>query len=86
MQRDEQKRKRASELYDQGREAVITYIVELETKLELMEERLKKLEAFVNQDSHNSHQPPSSDKHKKNYSTTEQKKSNRSTGGQPGYS
>ncbi len=85
MQSDEQKRKRASELYDQGREAVINYIVELETKLELMEERLKKLEAFIHQDSHNSHQPPSSDREKKNYSSSNQQKSKRSTGGQPGH-
>jgi len=32
----EQKRERASALYEQGREAVVNYIVELETKLEQM--------------------------------------------------
>ena len=81
----EQKRKRASDLYDQGREAVVNYIVELETKLELMDERLKKLEAFLHQDSHNSHQPPSRDKSKKNYPSPNQQKSKRTTGGQPGH-
>lgn len=81
----EQKRKRASALYDQGREAVVNYIVELETKLELMDERLKILEAILHQDSHNSHQPPSRDKSKKNYPSPNQQKSKRSTGGQPGH-
>jgi len=58
----EQKRERASALYEQGREAVVNYIVELETKLEQMDERLKRLEAILHQDSHNSSQPPSNDK------------------------
>jgi transposase len=80
----EQKRERASALYDQGREAVVNYIVELETKLELMDERLKKLEALLHQDSHNSSQPPSNDKNKK-YRTPARIKSNRSSGGQSGH-
>lgn len=54
MQSDEQKRKRASDIYDQGRDAVVHKIVELETKVEMIGEHLKKLEARVNQDSHNS--------------------------------
>ena len=50
-----------------------------------LEARVKELEARLNQDSHNSHQAPSSDKTKKNYPTPSQQKSKRSTGGQPGH-
>lgn len=50
-----------------------------------LEGRIKELEARLNQDSHNSHQPPSSDKSRKNYPSTNQQKSKRSTGGQPGH-
>jgi hypothetical protein len=57
----EQRCKRASDIYDQGLEAVINYIVHLEIKIEVLEERLKTIEARLNQDSHNSSHPPSSD-------------------------
>ena len=77
----EQKRKHASEKYDQGREAVIAYIVELETKIEILDERLKIIETRLHQDSHNSSLPPSSDRFN-HYPKNSREKSNRSTGGQ----
>ena len=80
----EQRCKRASDIYDQGREAVINYIVHLEIKIEVMEERLKMIEARLNQDSHNSSLPPSSDG-MNHYTKNSRKKSKRSTGGQKGH-
>lgn len=62
-----------------------TIIKHLEARNKEHETRIKELEARLNQDSHNSHQPPSSDKSKKNYPSTNQQKSKRSTGGQPGH-
>lgn len=80
----EQRRKRASDIYDQGREAVVNHIVELELKIESMDDRLRRIEALLNQDSHNSSKPPSSDM-TKNYSNGSKKKSPRSSGGQHGH-
>lgn len=80
----EERRKRASDIYDQGREAVVNHIVELELKIESMDDRLKRIEALLNQDSHNSHKPPSSDR-TKSYSDVPKKKSSRSPGGQHGH-
>ncbi len=81
----EQRRKRASDIYDQGRETVVNYIVELEEKIESMDDRLKRLEAFMHQDSHNSSLPPSSDKFNKRYPENLHPKSKRSPGGQKGH-
>ena len=50
-----------------------------------MDERLKRLEAFMHQDSHNSSLPPSSDKFGKRYPDTLHPKSKRSPGGQKGH-
>ena len=83
MQSDEQKRKRASGIYDEGREAVVNYIVALETKVEILDERVKKLEARLHQDSHNSNLPPSSDG-LKHFSKSSRQKSKRLPGGQKG--
>lgn len=80
----EQRRKRASDLYDQGREVVVNHIVELELKIESMDDRLKRIEAMLNQDSHNSSKPPSSDTRKK-YPSTPKSKESRSPGGQHGH-
>lgn len=60
-------------------------IIRLEARNKDLETRIKELESRLNQDSHNSHQPPSSDKTKKNYPTPNHQKSKRSTGGQPGH-
>lgn len=80
----EQRCKRASDIYDQGREAVIYYIVQLEIKIEILEERIKMIEARLNQDSHNSSLPPSSDG-MNHYPKNSRKKSKRSSGGQKGH-
>ena len=80
----EQKRKRASDIFDQGRELVINYIVHLEIKIEVMEERLKMIEARLNQDNHNSSLPPSSDG-LNHFPKNSRKKSKRPSGGQKGH-
>ena len=73
-------------------EVVAEFVVQMMEKdaqrdalIKHLEARIKELEARLNQDSHNSHQPPSSDKNKKNYPSTNQQKSKRSSGGQPGH-
>ncbi len=80
----EQRRKHASEIFDQGREAVVNYIVELEIKIEMLDERLKRLEAILHKDSHNSSLPPSSDG-LNHYPKSSREKSNHSPGGQKGH-
>ncbi len=80
----EQRRKLASDIYDQGREAVVDHIVKLELKIESMEDRLQRIEALLNQNSHNSSLPPSSDKFTK-FSKNSRPKSKRAPGGQTGH-
>ena len=81
----EERRKHASFIYDQGREAVINYIIELEIKIDKLDERLRKLEAFLHLDSHNSSLPPSSNG-PNHFPKNTKEKSNRPTGGQKGHS
>ena len=80
----EQKRKRASDIFDQGREAVINYIVQQDIKIEVIEERLRMIEARLHLDSHNSSLPPSSDG-LNHYPKNSRKKSKRLSGGQKGH-
>ena len=80
----EQRLKRASDIFDQGRETVSNRLVQQDIKIEIMDERIKMLEARLNQDSHNSSLPPSSDG-MNHYPKNSRKKSKRSTGGQKGH-
>lgn len=52
--------------------------------VQLLEERIRRLEAQLNQDSHNSHKPPSSDGLKRTTKSL-RPKTDRSSGGQPGH-
>ncbi|MEI7813136.1 MAG: IS66 family transposase [Ignavibacteria bacterium] len=81
-----ERRKHASDIYDQGRESVINYIIELELKIEMLDERLKKLESGLHMDSHNSSLPPSGDVMNHHFPKNIKEKSRRPTGGQKGHS
>ena len=54
-------RAEAEAIYDAGREACVTFIVELAGRVQQLEERLNRLEAQARQDSRTSSKPPSSD-------------------------
>ncbi|HZU55957.1 MAG TPA: DUF6444 domain-containing protein [Actinocrinis sp.] len=54
-------RAEAEAIYDAGREACVTFIVELAGRVQQLEERLNRLEAQAGQDSRTSSKPPSSD-------------------------
>lgn len=70
--------KEANALYDQGREVVVAYLVEITN-------RLKAIEARLNLNSQNSSKPPSTDQTKTNKNRSLRKKSGRKPGGQPGH-
>jgi hypothetical protein len=81
-------------IYEAGPEAVISVIQRLETIIEKqaiqiaeLEERVKALESRLNQNSHNSSRPPSTDffKEKPNPKSL-RKKSGKKSGGQEGHS
>ena len=46
-------------LYTQGSEAVVTLVEQLQQQMALLTARVNTLEQRLKQDSHNSHQPPS---------------------------
>jgi transposase len=69
--------KEANALYDQGREVVVAYLVEITN-------RLKAIEVRLNLNSQNSSKPPSTDQKKKNKERSLRKKTERKPGGQPG--
>ncbi|MCL5999399.1 MAG: IS66 family transposase [Chloroflexi bacterium] len=82
-------RERLSELYEQGQAALIEEVLQsqaaLETRVEGLLKRVSALEARLNQDSHNSHQPPSRDGYRRPPPKSQRKPSGRRSGGQPGH-
>uniref|UniRef100_UPI0037507AC6 IS66 family transposase n=1 Tax=Armatimonas sp. TaxID=1872638 RepID=UPI0037507AC6 len=70
--------KEGNALYDQGREVVVAYLVEVTN-------RLKAIEARLNLNSQNSSKPPSTDQKKTNKNRSLRKNSGRKPGGQPGH-
>jgi len=86
-------RAHAENIYNSGKEAVISKLLELSSGIEeleqtilALEDRIQKLENIIVKDSHNSSKPPSSDGFKKKKRTKSQrKKSNRNPGGQKGH-
>ena len=68
--------------HDEGYEAVVALI---ETTFKGMDERLKVLESRLNQNSQNSHRPPSSEGLRKPPPRSERKKTGRRSGGQAGH-
>lgn len=86
-------RAQAEKIYNSGKEAVISKLVELSSEIETLklitvelESRIHQLENKQAKDSHNSSQPPSSDGYKKQKRTKSQRsKTNRNVGGQNGH-
>ena len=86
-------RAQAEKIYNSGKEAVISKLLELSSEIEILkhiivalEGRIKKLENKQAKDSHNSSKPPSGDGFKKQKKTKSQrKKTNRKVGGQNGH-
>jgi len=77
---------------DQGPAAVValvevlqTTLTQHQTELAALQARLKTLEDRLNQDSHNSHQPPSSDKPGRQRTHSQRKRSGKPSGGQVGH-
>ena len=77
-------REQIGEIYDQGKEAVITFVEELLGQITKLENRLSELEGRINKDSHNSSKPPSSDGFGKRTKSLRQK-SEKPSGGQAGH-
>lgn len=83
----------AEKIYNSGKEAVISKLLELSSEIEILkpiiatlEDRIQKLENKQAKDSHNSSKPPSSDGFKKRKRTKSQrKKTNLKVGGQKGH-
>jgi transposase len=64
---------------------LVDVILALQERLWRQEDRLNQLENRLKQDSHNSHQPPSSDRYVKPAPKSLREKAGRSSGGQPGH-
>lgn len=73
----------------QGPEAVITLVEALQAQhqaaLAALQARVKTLEDRLNQDSHNSHQPPSSDPPTRKHTHSQRRRSGKKSGGQLGH-
>ena len=83
-------REEIEKVYDQGKEAVVNLVEglinEFTARIEVLTNRIDKLESQLAKDSHNSSKPPSSDGLKKKKRTKSQrKKSGKKTGGQKGH-
>lgn len=69
----------------QGAEAVVTLVEALQAQIGALQARVQILETRLNKDSHNSHQPPSSDKPGKKRPRSQRKSSGKKSGGQVGH-
>jgi transposase len=77
-------REQAQAVYDEGRDAIVTLVLEFSTQVDVLAERVKDLEARLNKNSRNSHKPPSSDGLARRRVQTREKSGKRS-GGQVGH-
>lgn len=84
MTNDVRKRETLIELCRTNPEQAADFILTLQRAIETLEERIQKLEEQLNQDSHNSHKPPSSDGLKR-VPPRVRPKSDRPRGGQNGH-
>src|SRR3990170_4444273 len=73
--------------YRQGEDAVVALVNSLQAVIRTLEARIEQLEARLNKDSHNSHQPPSSDgPAKRPRPRSLRQRSGKKSGGQAGHS
>jgi len=77
-------REEVEALYVQGPEAIYTLVEKLSQRIEQLQGEVQELQRRLNQDSHNSHKPPSSDGLKKK-AVRPREKGKRSRGGQQGH-
>src|SRR4030042_1033793 len=78
------KREEIEKIYDQGKDTVVEFIMQLLEKIEILTKRVNELEQKLSKDSHNSSKPPSSDGLKKR-TRSQRKRSGKKTGGQAGH-
>ncbi|MCP4551154.1 MAG: IS66 family transposase [Bacteroidetes bacterium] len=84
-------REEIEKVYDQGKEAVVNLVEglinEFTAQIQILTNRIEKLESQLAKDSHNSSKPPSSDglKKKKRRTKSQRKKSGKKSGGQKGH-
>jgi transposase len=84
------KREDIEAIYDQGKEAMVDFVMnliqEFTSKIEMLTQRVNELEKRLEKDSHNSSKPPSTDGLKKKQRTKSQRKrSGKKSGGQQGH-
>ena len=75
----------AAAIYDAGKERVVEMLMMLSAKLAKIEQQVTVLEGRLNQNSQNSHWPPSRDIDKKPAPQSQRKKTGKASGGQPGH-
>jgi transposase len=82
----EMKREDIEKIYDQGKDAVVDFIIQLLERIVTLTARVEELEKKLNKDSHNSSKPPSTDGFKKIKKTRSQRKrTGKKSGGQNGH-
>jgi len=84
------KREDLEAIYDQGKEVMVDFVMnliqEFTSKIEMLTQRVNELEKRLAKDSHNSSKPPSTDGLKKKQRTKSQRKrSGKKSGGQQGH-
>jgi len=72
-------------IYHQGEDAMVALFMQLQEQVNALTVRVNELEAQGKRNSHNSHQPPSSDGYRKPSPKSLRKKSGRRSGGQAGH-
>lgn len=78
-------REEAEAIYDAGRESVVEALMTMSATLVKLEQRIAELEGRLNQNSQNSHWPPSRDLAKRPGPKSQRKKTGKPSGGQPGH-
>lgn len=78
-------RQQAEAIYHAGQEAVVRMLLEMDRRIHQLEQRVHQLEAQLAKTSRNSSKPPSSDGFNRPSPKSLRKKTERTSGGQPGH-
>jgi transposase len=78
-------REESEAIYEAGKERVVETLLSMSAKLVKVEQRIVELEGRLNQNSQNSHWPPSRDITKKPAPQSQRQKTGKPSGGQPGH-